>query len=101
MSRKVADVLWAMLTNAGVKRCYGIVGDALNPVIDALSRNGKIERFSPPYGKPLRFRPRIVLLDANLLEDIRNTQRSRESSCGLTISIGRLWMVYSKRWEPK
>jgi pyruvate dehydrogenase (quinone) len=43
MSRKVADVLWEMLRNAGVKRCYGIVGDALNPVIDALRRNGKIE----------------------------------------------------------
>jgi len=43
MSAKVADVLWEMLANAGVKRCYGIVGDALNPVIDALRRNGKIE----------------------------------------------------------
>jgi pyruvate dehydrogenase (quinone) len=43
MSTKVADVLWEMLANAGVKRCYGIVGDALNPVIDALHRNGKIE----------------------------------------------------------
>jgi pyruvate dehydrogenase (quinone) len=43
MSRKVADVLWEMLANAGVKRCYGIVGDALNPVIDALRRNGQIE----------------------------------------------------------
>ena len=43
MSRKVADVLWEMLANAGVKRCYGIVGDALNPVIDASRRNGKIE----------------------------------------------------------
>ena len=43
MGRKVADVLWEMLAAAGVKRCYGIVGDALNPVIDALRRNGKIE----------------------------------------------------------
>jgi pyruvate dehydrogenase (quinone) len=43
MSRSVADVLWEMLANAGVKRCYGIVGDALNPVIDALRRNGRIE----------------------------------------------------------
>src|SRR6202789_2994534 len=43
MSENVADVLWKMLENAGVKRCYGIVGDALNPVIDALRRNGKIE----------------------------------------------------------
>jgi pyruvate dehydrogenase (quinone) len=43
MSSKVADLLWEMLANAGVKRCYGIVGDALNPVIDGLHRNGKIE----------------------------------------------------------
>jgi pyruvate dehydrogenase (quinone) len=43
MEQKVADVLWEMLAQAGVKRCYGIVGDALNPVIDALRRNGEIE----------------------------------------------------------
>jgi pyruvate dehydrogenase (quinone) len=43
MAQKVADVMWEMLVNAGVKRCYGIIGDALNPVIDALRRNGKIE----------------------------------------------------------
>src|SRR3984957_6299896 len=43
MARNVADLMWAMLVDAGVKRCYGIVGDALNPVIDALRRNGKIE----------------------------------------------------------
>ena len=43
MSRTVADLLWEMLVNAGVKRCYGIVGDALNPVVDALRRNGKVE----------------------------------------------------------
>jgi pyruvate dehydrogenase (quinone) len=43
MSVKVADLLWTMLANAGVKRCYGIVGDALNPVIDGLRRNGTIE----------------------------------------------------------
>src|SRR5277367_6703702 len=43
MERRVADVMWEMLAKAGVKRCYGIVGDALNPVIDALRRNGEIE----------------------------------------------------------
>src|SRR5580693_9394806 len=43
MGKKVADMMWEMLEKAGVKRCYGIVGDALNPVIDALRRNGKIE----------------------------------------------------------
>lgn len=43
MARNVADLLWDMLEKAGVKRCYGIVGDALNPILDALHRNGKIE----------------------------------------------------------
>jgi pyruvate dehydrogenase (quinone) len=43
MSQNVADVMWEMLEKAGVKRCYGIVGDALNPVIDALRRNGHVD----------------------------------------------------------
>jgi pyruvate dehydrogenase (quinone) len=43
MARNVADLLWEMLQRAGVKRCYGIVGDALNPVIDALRRNGNVD----------------------------------------------------------
>src|SRR6201984_3104955 len=43
MAQNVADVLWEMCEKAGVKRCYGIVGDALNPIIDALRRNGNIE----------------------------------------------------------
>ena len=43
MAKNVADMMWKMLQKAGVKRCYGIIGDALNPVIDALRRNGEIE----------------------------------------------------------
>jgi pyruvate dehydrogenase (quinone) len=43
MGKDVADGLWEMLASAGVRRCYGIVGDALNPVIDALRRNGSVE----------------------------------------------------------
>lgn len=39
----VADLIWQLLYAAGVRRCYGIVGDALNPVIDALRRNGRVE----------------------------------------------------------
>jgi pyruvate dehydrogenase (quinone) len=43
MAQNVADLMWKMLEKAGVKRCYGIIGDALNPVIDALHRNGNID----------------------------------------------------------
>ena len=41
--KTVADAMWDMLAAAGVRRCYGIVGDALNPVIDALRRNGRVD----------------------------------------------------------
>ena len=43
MSKNVADAMWELLQAAGVRRCYGIVGDALNHTIDALRRNGSIE----------------------------------------------------------
>ena len=43
MAQSVADLMGSMLEKAGVKRCYGIIGDALNPVIDALRRNGNID----------------------------------------------------------
>jgi pyruvate dehydrogenase (quinone) len=43
MARNVAEGMWEMLASAGVRRCYGIVGDALNPVIDALRRNGSVD----------------------------------------------------------
>lgn len=43
MKRTVSDELWTMLSQAGVARCYGIVGDALNPVFEALERHPEIE----------------------------------------------------------
>jgi len=43
MSTLVADQIVSTLNAAGVKRIYGIVGDSLNGITDALSRNGGIE----------------------------------------------------------
>ncbi|GAB3562548.1 pyruvate dehydrogenase [Spelaeicoccus albus] len=40
MAETVADQLVAQLSAAGVKRIYGIVGDSLNPVVDAVRRSG-------------------------------------------------------------
>jgi pyruvate dehydrogenase (quinone) len=39
MATRVADVIVSTLTEAGAKRCYGIPGDTLNHVTDALSRS--------------------------------------------------------------
>jgi hypothetical protein len=38
MSKRVADVLIETLEAAGVKRCYGIVGDTLNRIAHAKCR---------------------------------------------------------------
>jgi pyruvate dehydrogenase (quinone) len=43
MAKTVADQFAETLAAAGVKRIYGIVGDSLNGLTDALRRQGKIE----------------------------------------------------------
>src|SRR5213078_3912635 len=43
MTRIVADQFVETLAAAGVKRIYGIVGDSLNGLTDAVRRHGKIE----------------------------------------------------------
>ena len=43
MAYRVADELVNRLVEAGVERIYGIVGDSLNPVTDAIRRNGKLK----------------------------------------------------------
>jgi pyruvate dehydrogenase (quinone) len=41
MAHRVADELITRIAEAGVERIYGIVGDSLNPVTDAIRRHGK------------------------------------------------------------
>ena len=43
MARTVADQFVDTLTAAGVKRVWGVVGDSLNGITDALRRHGEIE----------------------------------------------------------
>src|SRR6202011_1036994 len=43
MAKTVADQFAEILAAAGVKRIYGVVGDSLNGLTDALRRQGEIE----------------------------------------------------------
>src|SRR5947209_17130277 len=43
MAKTVAEQFVEILAAAGVKRIYGIVGDSLNGLTDAIRRHGKIE----------------------------------------------------------
>jgi pyruvate dehydrogenase (quinone) len=39
MSQTVADVLVSVLDQTGVKQIFGLIGDSLNPIADALRRS--------------------------------------------------------------
>lgn len=39
MSKRVADILVDTLHAAGVKRCYGIVGDTMNQIAHSIDRS--------------------------------------------------------------
>ncbi|MFI5806385.1 pyruvate dehydrogenase [Streptomyces sp. NPDC051561] len=41
--QKVAEQFVDTLVQAGVQRLYGVVGDSLNPIVDAIRRNGSID----------------------------------------------------------
>src|SRR3954449_11219331 len=43
MPRRLADQLIAVLLQAGVARVYGVAGDSLNPVVDAIRRTDGID----------------------------------------------------------
>ena len=43
MARTVAEHLVDTLAQAGVRQVYGIVGDSLNPVTDAIRRSGSVK----------------------------------------------------------
>src|SRR5271163_5051080 len=40
MSKKIADIIVETLESAGVKHCYGVVGDTLNRVAHSISESG-------------------------------------------------------------
>jgi pyruvate dehydrogenase (quinone) len=48
--RTVAEELVVRLALAGVKRVYGILGDSLNAVTDAIQRSGKLKWVHVQYG---------------------------------------------------
>lgn len=58
MTHRVADELASRLVEAGVKRMYGIVGDSLNPVTDAVRQNGELQWIHVRHEENRRLRGR-------------------------------------------
>src|SRR5580698_11141343 len=46
MAKVVADQIVQLMLDAGIQRVYGVVGDALNPLTDAIRRDGKLRWIS-------------------------------------------------------
>ena len=53
MARIVAEQIVQLMLDAGVRRIYGVVGDALNPLVDAIRRDGTLECWGDYPGGPL------------------------------------------------
>ena len=48
MAQMVADVLVGVLEQIGVRQIFGLIGDSLNPLGDAVRRSKKIEWIGVP-----------------------------------------------------
>src|SRR5207302_5350864 len=57
MARTVAEHLVDTLSFAGVRQIYGIVGDSLNPVTDAIRRSGAIRWLDVRHEETAAFAP--------------------------------------------
>src|SRR2546429_185586 len=84
-NKTVADAIWEMLAGAGVRRCYGIVGDALNPVIDALRRNGSVDFVHVRHEEYGAFAAPAVRL---VLVGVDGQRYSDQAGCASTASAG-------------
>ena len=77
----VADLLVATLEQAGVKRIYGIVGDSLNGLTEALRRRGTIEWIHVRHEEVAAFAA------AGEAADDRQRSRSARARAGRAICI--------------
>jgi len=76
MSQTISDIFVEHLVQAGVQRIYGIVGDSLNPVVDAVRRNGKLQWIHVRHEEEAAFAENLgrrSRLDLGLWGDIRET----------------------------
>src|SRR5213082_3260230 len=62
--KTVADQFAQILAAAGVKRIYGIVGDSLNGITDAIRRQGKIQ-WVHVLGLPTVWAARYLAMNGN------------------------------------
>jgi len=78
MAKTVADGLGQMLSSVGITRCYGVVGDALNPVMDAMRRNAEVEFIYERYEEY-----GVAVVQRGLTRDPRFSAPGQQSHQGL------------------
>ena len=69
MSKKVADIIVETLQSAGVKHCYGVVGDTLNRVAHSISESA-IEWVSMRHEEAGAFAAECELIAAPVMAEI-------------------------------
>lgn len=82
MARIVAEQVVQLMREAGVQRVYGVVGDALNPLVDAIRRDGELRWISVRHEEVAAF---AAGADAQLT--------GRPAACAGTCGPGNLHLI--------
>jgi len=62
MAKTAADQIAEMMIDAGIQRVYGVVGDSINPIVDAIRRSdGKLRWCIVEMRRLARSRPAQML----------------------------------------
>ena len=94
MSKTVADQFVATLAAAGVKRIYGVVGDSLNGITEAIRRQGEIEWIHVRHEEAAAFASCVlkpILRDHSRSAQGAAVQATSISSMGCSIVTGRVF----------
>src|SRR5437667_12134136 len=100
MSQTISDIFVEHLVQAGVQRIYGIVGDSLNPVVDAVRRNGQLQWIHVRHEEEAAFLPtkaRVAQVDIRA----ENLGRRSRLDLGLWGDIGETINALLPQVQPK
>jgi pyruvate dehydrogenase (quinone) len=87
MDETVAESLLRTLVDAGVRRIYGIVGDSLNPLTDAIRRSGTVKWIHVRHEEAAAF---AAGADAELTDQLAVCAGSCSGDGGLAMLMGEL-----------
>ena len=89
MSLLVADTLVETAVRAGVERVYGVIGDSLNPIGDAIRRNGRLRWIHVRHEEVAAFAAGAEAQLTGRVDDVRRVGGTGPSAPASTVCMTR------------